>query len=76
MGAAGCVPVPANVHPECYVYAWNRSQAKEALADVQRQCDTTWNDLIDGTDFFSRSMKRLGELDIGTRTLPEPFCAR
>lgn len=74
--AAGCVPVPGNVFPELFVNAWNKRLQHETLSAIQQQCDEVWNQLVVGTDFFSRSIKLLAEQGIGSGIMPEPFTTR
>jgi 4-hydroxy-tetrahydrodipicolinate synthase len=73
LGAAGCVPVPGNVRPECFVEAWRRRDHPHALPAWQQQCDTIWHELVVGTDYFSRSLQRLAAEGLGAGVMPEPF---
>ena len=75
LGAAGCVPVPGNVFPELYVQAWNKRTEQAELPGLQERCDQAWKDLVVGTDFFSRSLRRLAEEGLGAGVMPEPFSA-
>lgn len=73
LNAAGCVPVTANIRPEWFVKAWAHRHDPEALTSLQKQCDLIWDELIVGTDFFSRALAGLAEEGIGTGALPDPF---
>jgi len=73
LGAAGCVPVPANLRPEHYAEAWRKREDPVALPRLQASCDALWNDLVQNTDFFSRTLKRLAGEGLGTGVMPEPF---
>ncbi len=73
LGAAGCVPVPANVNPEPYVQAWARRNDSAALTDPQKRCDKAWIELVTGADYFSEGLKRLSKRGIGSGNLPVPF---
>ncbi len=73
MGAAGCVPLPANCRPEIFISAWEARADKQRIAEIQPQVDEVWNKLIHGTDYITRSIKLLAEEGIGTGTLMLPF---
>lgn len=73
LGAAGCVPVPGNLRPELYAEAWRKRVDSAALPVLQARCDALWNELVVGTDFFSRTLKRLADEGLGTGVMPEPF---
>jgi 4-hydroxy-tetrahydrodipicolinate synthase len=71
--ASGCVPLPANIHPELFISGWESRADKKKLARIQPQINKVWNDLIVGTDFTSRAIKQLAEQNIGTGTSMLPF---
>ncbi len=73
LGAAGCVPVPANLRPESFAEAWRQRGDVVKLPALQTCCDQLWNELVVGTDFFGRTLKRLAEEGLGTGVMPEPF---
>lgn len=73
LGASGCVPLPANCHPELFVSAWEARANEELLATIQPEVDSVWNDLIRGTDYLRRALKVLEGQGIGTGTLHLPF---
>lgn len=73
IGAAGCVPLPANSHPELFLSAWEARDKSDQLKDIQPEIDTVWNSLIVGTDYLRRSLKLLAEQGIGSGTLMLPF---
>lgn len=73
LGAAGCVPVPANLRPEQYAEAWSQRDEPVAQPRLQASCDALWSELVLSTDFFSRTLKRLAEEGLGTGVMPEPF---
>lgn len=73
LDAAGCVPVPGNVHPELFVKAWNNRFKPEVIFCLQQQCDDIWDELVNGYDFFSRSVALLAKNGIGSGVMPEPF---
>ena len=73
LGASGCVPLPANSHPELFVSAWDARANEELLATIQPEVDSVWNDLIRGTDYLRRSLQVLQGQGIGTGTLNLPF---
>lgn len=73
LGASGCVPLPANSHPELFVSAWEARADAELLATIQPEIDFVWNDLIRGTDYLRRSLKVLESQGIGSGTLNLPF---
>lgn len=73
IGAAGCVPLPANSHPELFLSAWEARDKSDQLKDIQPEIDTVWNSLIVGTDYLRRSLKLLAQQGIGSGTLMLPF---
>ena len=73
IGAAGCVPLPANSHPELFLSAWEARNKSDQLKDIQPEIDTVWNSLIVGTDYLRRSLKLLAQQGIGSGTLMLPF---
>jgi len=73
IGAAGCVPLPANSHPELFLSAWAARNKSDQLKDIQPEIDTVWNSLIVGTDYLRRSLKLLAQQGIGSGTLMLPF---
>jgi 4-hydroxy-tetrahydrodipicolinate synthase len=73
IGAAGCVPLPANSHPELFLSAWEARDKSDQLKDIQPEVDAVWNSLIVGTDYLRRSLKLLAQQGIGSGTLMLPF---
>lgn len=73
LGAAGCVPVPANLRPRPFVQAWERRKDPTQLPKFQRQCDLAWNELVVGSDYFSEGLKHLAQESLGSGRLPDPF---
>jgi 4-hydroxy-tetrahydrodipicolinate synthase len=73
IGCCGCVPLPANSHPELFMAAWEARGDDDKLKTIQPQVDEVWNDLIRGTDYLRRSLLVLAEQGIGGGTLNLPF---
>mgnify|MGYP000129268017 CR=1 FL=1 len=73
LGAAGCVPVPANAHPELFSGAWNSRADAANLPKLQSEVDRVWNELVVGTDYTSKSLKHLAQNGIGCGTMALPF---
>jgi len=73
IGSYGCVPLPANSHPELFLSAWEARDNSEQLKTIQPEIDRVWNDLIRGTDYLRRSLILLAEEGIGSGTLNLPF---
>ncbi len=73
LGAAGCVPVPANCQPELFMSAWNKRGDKDQLVTLQPKIDTVWNQLVVGTDYISGAIKMLKDEGIGSGTMMLPF---
>lgn len=73
LGAAGCVPVPANCRPELFVSAWNERGNREKLDTLQPEIDMVWQQLVVGTDYISGSIKMLKDEGIGNGTMMLPF---
>lgn len=73
IGASGCVPVPSNAVPELFNSAWNNRTNPEKLATIQPEINRVWEQLVDGWDFTSRSIRILAEKGIGSGTLTLPF---
>lgn len=73
IGSSGCVPLPANSHPELFLSAWEARDNSEQLKTIQPEIDRVWNDLIRGTDYLRRSLILLAEEGIGNGTLNLPF---
>jgi 4-hydroxy-tetrahydrodipicolinate synthase len=42
LGAAGCVPVPANLRPELFAEAWGKRGDPVARTRLQASCNTLW----------------------------------
>jgi 4-hydroxy-tetrahydrodipicolinate synthase len=75
IGASGCVPVPSNAYPELFNSGWNNRANLEQLATIQPEIDRVWEQLVDGWDYTSRSIRILAEKGIGSGTLTLPFSA-
>lgn len=73
LSAAGCVPVPGNLRPELYAEMWRKRADLVTRPVLQARGDQLWNELVVGTDFFSRTLRRLAEEGLGTGVMPEPF---
>jgi dihydrodipicolinate synthase/N-acetylneuraminate lyase len=73
IGASGCVPLPANSHPELFLSAWEARADQTRLVAIQAEVTSVWNDLIHGTDYIRRSLKLLAKEGIGTGSLMLPF---
>jgi 4-hydroxy-tetrahydrodipicolinate synthase len=77
LGAAGIVPVPANLDPRTFTDAWNAACGPDpgTLAPLQSRIDRLWDTLVKGTDFMSRTLFALSELGIGSGHVMKPFAA-
>jgi len=73
LGAAGAVPVPANVSPELFVSGWDNRADGSVISGIQRDVDQAWNELVVGTDYTSGSIRALASQGVGTGTLALPF---
>ncbi|MEX2381926.1 MAG: dihydrodipicolinate synthase family protein, partial [Opitutales bacterium] len=74
LGAVGIVPVPSNLDPELYVRAWKaRNAAPDKIAAFQSKSDALWHSLVDGYDFLSGILQKLGDEGIGTGHCPLPW---
>lgn len=73
IGASGCVPVPANLYPELFNSAWKERGNQAQLMELQPKIDNVWSELVQGTDYISRSLRALAEEGIGTGGMMLPF---
>jgi 4-hydroxy-tetrahydrodipicolinate synthase len=73
IGAAGCVPVPANRYPELFHTAWQQRGNAARLATIQTRIDAAWNELVKGTDYISGTILSLAEQGIGEKNIMLPF---
>jgi len=75
IGAAGSVPVPANVEPETFAAAWKAAIGgeRDSLERLQKRVDLLWESLVEGYDFLSGNVYALAKLGIGDGTIIPPL---
>ena len=75
MGAAGCVPVTANVRPDLFAAAWGAAQQGDAAttAALQAKIDGMWHTLVAPGDFLSGSLYVLARAGLLQEVLPDPL---
>lgn len=75
IGAAGIVPVPANVEPETLVEGWRAATAGDTdrLPALQARIDALWGTLVEGYDFLSGAAYALSRQGMGSGYLPMPL---
>jgi 4-hydroxy-tetrahydrodipicolinate synthase len=67
IGAAGLVPVPANIDPEAFTEAWRSvaSGDRAAMARSQMRIDAVWDGLVEDGDWISGMAWAAGAQGIG-----------